>query len=123
MQATVTGIDSHSLTLSKAFPGAEAPEQKLPFDYLVYALGSHLPEPIDLWGSASLGSVKYDGTKPKGIEFLKSAQKQVEAAPSVLVVGGGALGIRRFPGCFAWPLLTISQNMQLISLMHILTSA
>ena len=82
------------MTLSKAIPDAGITEPKLSFDYLVYALGSHLPEPIDLWGSVNLGSVGYDGTKPKGIEFLKSAQNRVKAAPSVLVVGGGALGIR-----------------------------
>lgn len=97
LQASVTGIDTHSLTLSKAIPEAGITESKLAFDYLVYALGSHAPEPIDLWGSVNLASVSYDGTKPKGIEFLKGAQKQVEAAPSVLVVGGGALGIREFP--------------------------
>ena len=95
MQATVTGIDTHSLTLSKAIPDAGITEPKLSFDYLVYALGSHTPEPIDLWGSVNLGSVKYDGTKPKGMEFLKSAQKKIEEASSVLVVGGGALGIRK----------------------------
>ena len=94
MQATVTGIDTHSLTLSKAIPDAGIPEPKLSFDYLIYALGSHLPEPIDLWGSTSLASVPHDGTKPQGIEFLKRARKQITDAPSILVVGGGALGIR-----------------------------
>lgn len=95
LHATVTGIDAHSLTLSRALPEAGVPEPRLSFDYLVYALGSHLPEPIDLWGPVNLASVPHDGTKPRGIEFLKRARKQITEAPSILVVGGGALGIRK----------------------------
>lgn len=94
LQATVTGINAHSLTLSRAIPDEGISEPKISFDYLVYALGSHLPEPIDLWGSISLASVPHDGTKAQGIEFLKRARNQIKEAPSILVVGGGALGIQ-----------------------------
>lgn len=30
----------------------------------------------------------------RGIEWLKAAQKRIQDAPSILVVGGGALGVR-----------------------------
>jgi hypothetical protein len=97
----------------------------LAFDYAVYALGSRLPEPLDLWGARSLsfssdrtsssnstcpsnfdantvnGNHKpailrapYGGTKAEGIAWLKRKQRVIEEAASVLVVGGGALGIR-----------------------------
>ncbi|EKM58396.1 uncharacterized protein PHACADRAFT_117301 [Phanerochaete carnosa HHB-10118-sp] len=94
LHATVTDLEEHSLTLSRAIPEMGVMEPKLTFDYLVYALGSHPPEPIDLWGSVNLGSVPYDGTKPVGMEWMKSAQKRIQEALSVLIVGGGALGIQ-----------------------------
>lgn len=90
----------------------------LPFDYAIYALGSRLPAPIDIWatprGSAPTeraeAAVLADadaadgadatptptkrGTKAEGVEWLRRCQERVRAARSVLVVGGGALGIR-----------------------------
>ncbi|PSR71374.1 hypothetical protein PHLCEN_2v12750 [Hermanssonia centrifuga] len=78
--------------LSRAFPEQGIPDAKLDFDYLVYALGSHLPQPIDLW--AKEGSAIYGGTKSEGVDWMKRAQTRIEQAPSVLVVGGGALGIQ-----------------------------
>ena len=97
LHASVTGLDASSVSLSRAFPEVGLLEPKLPYDYLVYALGNHLPEPIDTWNPVNIAAEAYDGTKPQGIQWLKHAQKRVEAAPSVLVVGGGALGIRE---CF-----------------------
>jgi hypothetical protein len=41
------------------------------------------------------GIPQYGGTKSEGISSLRERQKRVEAATSVLVVGGGALGIRK----------------------------
>ena len=98
LHATVTGLDANSVTLSRAVPEAGLTEPRLPFDYLIYALGCHESEPIDLWSTQNLGSLPYDGTKPRGIEWLKAAQKRIKDAPSVLVVGGGALGIREHYG-------------------------
>ncbi|EPQ52911.1 FAD/NAD P-binding domain-containing protein [Gloeophyllum trabeum ATCC 11539] len=88
-------------------PAAASPHT-LHFDYLVYALGSRLPAPIDLWGDererraddlhqaqcASFAPTSYKGTKAAGIAYLKRMQERVRAARSVLVVGGGALGIQ-----------------------------
>lgn len=94
---------------------SEQVEKTLEFEYAVYALGAQLPAPIDLWGTANifdepksvaesvdLDSVKQQldtgevGTKRAGIEWLHKAQKRLGRVRSVLVVGGGALGIRMF---------------------------
>ncbi len=95
LHATVRALSPQSVMLSRAFPEQGIPDAKLDFDYLVYALGSHLPQPIDLW--AKEGSAIYGGTKSEGVDWMKRAQTRIEQAPSVLVVGGGALGIRKSP--------------------------
>ncbi|KAJ7932895.1 hypothetical protein B0H13DRAFT_754194 [Mycena leptocephala] len=119
IQATILSLTSHSLTLSCAVPelGMEK-DGVLGFEYAVYALGSRMPEPLDLWGAPSFSNctstctsscdtntdaingkpailhAPYGGTKPEGIAWLKRKQRVVEEAASVLVVGGGALGIQ-----------------------------
>lgn len=106
LQATVTSFSANSLTLNSSFPEHGIPTEKLDFDYAIYALGSHLPAPLNLWGTDSTGNPvppkpskgkqlpMYRGFKAEGIEWMKVHQKIIEDAPSVLVVGGGALGIR-----------------------------
>ncbi|KAF7799136.1 hypothetical protein EIP86_010367 [Pleurotus ostreatoroseus] len=96
LQAQVTGLSPHSVTLSKAFPkyGIETPV--LNFDYAIYSLGSHLPAPINIWGPSTDGKDLADssGSKREGITWLAKFHSVIEKAPSVLVVGGGALGIQ-----------------------------
>ncbi|KAF5376414.1 hypothetical protein D9615_008585 [Tricholomella constricta] len=107
LQATVTSISQNSLTLSKAFPEHGLPTETVTFNYLIYALGSHLPVPLNLWGTDSYGNPisskptkkgrqlpVYQGMKSEGVEWLKEHQRIVEDSPSILVVGGGALGIQ-----------------------------
>ncbi|KIJ58471.1 hypothetical protein HYDPIDRAFT_102602, partial [Hydnomerulius pinastri MD-312] len=89
----------------------EEHEQTLHFDYAIYALGSHLPAPIDLWGfqeqdrdvvpppfpraiSKAPPQAPYTGTKREGISWLRVRQRRIKEARSVVVVGGGALGIQ-----------------------------
>lgn len=89
----------------------DKPKLTLDFDYLVYALGAALPAPIDLWGERSVydyereGSInqrlrKYNaveepvGAKQGGMGWLRKAQDRLKDVGSVLVIGGGALGIR-----------------------------
>ncbi|KAG1880991.1 hypothetical protein F4604DRAFT_1578323 [Suillus subluteus] len=101
VQATITSIDDHRINLSPNL--GESQHSSLEFDYAIYALGSHLPSPIDLW-SHEKGRMKsglepreiptYGGTKSEGTSSLRERQERVEAAASVLVVGGGALGIQ-----------------------------
>ncbi|KAF4582710.1 hypothetical protein EYR40_002634 [Pleurotus pulmonarius] len=104
LQCHVISLTPHSVKLSKSFPEHGINDGVLDFDYLVYALGSVLPGPSDLWGSNVCGIVAspekykeeliYQGEKPQGIDWLKKNQKVIDDAPSVLVVGGGALGVQ-----------------------------
>lgn len=97
LHATVKALNSRSVFLSQAFPELGISEPKVDFDYLIYALGSQDPKPINLWGdSTMINASNYRGTKAESIEWLKRAQKRIEDTESVLVVGGGALGIREW---------------------------
>lgn len=110
LQAHITSISPTSITLSKPFPEHGIPTTTLHYDFAIYALGSHLPSPLNLWGTDKYGNIpapevearhkaraRYLGEKPEGIAWLKENQKLVEDSPSILVVGGGALGIRTYP--------------------------
>lgn len=57
---------------------------KIKFDYLIYAAGSIMPRP--LWSNAR--------TKKDGMRFLQDQQDVIRRASSILIVGGGALGIQ-----------------------------
>lgn len=99
LQAQITSISEHSLTLSKSFPehGVVGDPPILHFDYLIYALGSHLPSPIDVWtvdDPNRLGLPPHDGSKARGVEWLGRFRQNLEDVENVLIVGGGALGIR-----------------------------
>jgi len=104
LHAQVISIDGpNRLTLSRSFPELGLGSE-VEFDYMVYALGSHLPAPIDLWGpvgdTQEKGEVveeygvEHRGTKVGGIDWLRRFRRRIEHASSVLVVGGGALGIQ-----------------------------
>ena len=96
LHAQVTALSAHSVTLSRSFPEYGIDGPVLDFDYAVYALGSHLPAPINLWGPCpdAKNSNVYRGCKVEGVSWLRKFHDAIEQAPSVLVVGGGALGIR-----------------------------
>ncbi|KAJ7229572.1 iron uptake cluster protein [Mycena haematopus] len=98
LQAHIHSLSTHSLTLSRAFPEHGIPTCTLHFDFAVYALGSHLPSPLNLWHATPDGKPAppgaYGGTKAESIAWLKGKQRAIEGAASVLVVGGGALGIQ-----------------------------
>ncbi|KAJ6550864.1 hypothetical protein DFH09DRAFT_1168472 [Mycena vulgaris] len=99
LHTQVHALTAHTVTLLRAFPEHGISTRELQFDYAVYALGSHLPPPLDLWGAhpkAQDGppAAPYGGTKSEAIAWLKAAQGAIAAARSILVVGGGALGIQ-----------------------------
>ena len=60
------------------------------FRYLVYATGSRLPHPL----------IRLPKKKMEAKDWLKENQRVVREATRVLVVGGGALGIREFESVF-----------------------
>ncbi|KAJ7763430.1 hypothetical protein B0H16DRAFT_1661769 [Mycena metata] len=95
-----SSLSTNSVTLSRAFP-EHGISTTLHFDYAVYALGSHLPPPLNLWHAtpddkptSTAVHTAYTGNKADSIAWLKGKQAVIEAAASVLVVGGGALGIQ-----------------------------
>lgn len=57
---------------------------KIPYAYLVYALGSIMPRPLQSTAR----------TKEKGAAFLRHQQEEIEQAQNILIVGLGALGIQ-----------------------------
>ncbi|KAJ9107735.1 hypothetical protein QFC21_001196 [Naganishia friedmannii] len=80
---------------------SEKAERTLQFDYMVYAFGSHLPAPINIWSTVSHNvDVQIDrpqacqGSKERGRAWLKAAQSRIEKAKSIAVIGGGALGVQ-----------------------------
>ncbi|UZJ57596.1 hypothetical protein CBS101457_006916 [Exobasidium rhododendri] len=94
--------------------------EKIPFDYLIYALGNHLPPSINLWsipekkqeeleskgkvnGSVQIGldAPQTRGTKTKGVKYMQEAQAYIAEAESILVVGAGALGVQ-YASDIAW---------------------
>jgi hypothetical protein len=77
--------------------GSDAPADRVEsvdFDYCVYALGGVLSAPSDVWGDAGRQQFPARGTKPGGIKFLNRVNEQIKAAKDIVVVGGGALGVR-----------------------------
>lgn len=52
IHANVTGLESHRVYFKRLSRGEGDEEDSfVDFDYLVYALGSHLPAPINIWSS------------------------------------------------------------------------
>jgi len=81
--------------------------ETIEFDYLVYALGASLPSPVDVWGEESsrqqLQSVPIPmGAKKRGVRYMHQRGETMKRAKSVLVVGGGALGIREYHDIYTY---------------------
>lgn len=88
LQATVTSItDSHVIVTptSSRRPSKlwSIDSLSIPYTHLVYALGSHLPDPLRTVAK----------TKPEGMAWMAHAQQQIKDAKRIVLVGGGALGV------------------------------
>jgi hypothetical protein len=89
IRATIHSLQKHSVKINRFLDdGSKGGEETLAFDHCVYALGASLPGPVDVWGIGG------DGTKVRGIEFMEERGRGFDKAKSLIVVGGGALGIR-----------------------------
>ncbi|BEJ02759.1 hypothetical protein CcaverHIS631_0705540 [Cutaneotrichosporon cavernicola] len=94
IHGTITALSRNSVTFTTNGLGdASDRVETVDFDYCVYALGGALSEPCDVWGEHERGHAR-TGTKKGGVAFLERKGSVVEAAESVIVVGGGALGIQ-----------------------------
>ncbi|KAK0536093.1 hypothetical protein OC835_002165 [Tilletia horrida] len=56
----------------------------IPYTHLVYALGSHLPDPLRTEAR----------TKQQGMHWMREIQERVTDAEDIVLVGGGALGVQ-----------------------------
>ncbi|CCO35158.1 Apoptosis-inducing factor 2 [Rhizoctonia solani AG-1 IB] len=128
IHGTATKLEQNKVTYTPApySTTSNETEHSLEFDYLIYALGAKLPGPIDFWAKSvydvdaektvNLDFEKdaggYDGSKSAAIASLQRAQKRLRTVESVLVVGGGALGIQ-----FASDLKSLYPHKQ-ITLLH-----
>ncbi|WFD34442.1 hypothetical protein MCUN1_001283 [Malassezia cuniculi] len=56
----------------------------IPYSHLIYALGSHMPDPLRLDTC----------TKYEGVEMMRNMQERIKASRDIIVVGGGALGVQ-----------------------------
>lgn len=55
----------------------------IPYTHLVYALGSHMPDPL-----------RHESyTKKDGIQWMKYNQKRIDESRDIIIIGGGALGV------------------------------
>lgn len=120
IQASITSLQSHYVTFIRAtsrrssiastasgpstgtYGHFEGPEETIDFDFAVYALGSGMPDPVNVWREhPNLPSeVIHDehepglGTKRGGVRWMERKAEDVKQARRIVIVGGGALGIR-----------------------------
>ncbi|KAH8928286.1 FAD/NAD(P)-binding domain-containing protein [Atractiella rhizophila] len=66
----------------------------LKYDYLVYALGSQLPQPINTWAAGGTGVKKESVAWMKRMGDLVKNANAPDKDSDVLVIGGGALGVQ-----------------------------
>ncbi|KAJ7903701.1 hypothetical protein B0H14DRAFT_2666009 [Mycena olivaceomarginata] len=87
IQAQIQSLNANSVKLSRAFP-----EHGIESDTLISTT-----RPLNLWHASPDGKPaahSYEGNKTESIAWLRGKQRTIEDATSVLVVGGGALGIQ-----------------------------
>ncbi|EGF98553.1 uncharacterized protein MELLADRAFT_118511 [Melampsora larici-populina 98AG31] len=89
IQAEVIQIKSNHIILNQSvhLNNTSHPTHQIHWDYLIYALGSHLPPPLKL-------PTHSDRSKSNGIDFLNFQQTQISKSNRIIIVGGGPLGIQ-----------------------------
>lgn len=95
--AAATNVDSKGTSMT--YGEFDGPEEKIEYDYLLYALGSTLPDPVNVWkplrGQPRItGEERKLGSKKHGLRFMAFQSEKFKAANKILIVGGGALGIQ-----------------------------
>lgn len=111
IQACVTKLTSREVTFVRpthqagssistagnmAYGEFDGAEETIKFDYLLYALGSTLPDPVNVWqpiDEGAIGEQRKPGTKRRGLRFMELQEEKFKQADRILIVGGGALGI------------------------------
>jgi NADH dehydrogenase FAD-containing subunit len=80
IKAKVDSLKSDHVLLDREWQGS----MKVPFEYLVVATGTKLQEP----------GTMTDDEKPLSVKYFQSYQKRVSGANSIIIVGGGAVGVQ-----------------------------
>lgn len=94
LQATVTSLTpTHVVVQSNEAAAASKSNAKkklwsvdsvsIPYSHMVYALGSHLPDPLRTEAR----------TKKEGVSWMRDIQNRVKSSREIVLVGGGALGV------------------------------
>ena len=78
--ARVTSVQADSVDIDRSFEG----QQHIPFDYLVIATGTRLTPP----------SMMPSDEKNPSVTFLQDHQAKAQKAHSIVLVGGGAVGVQ-----------------------------
>ncbi|OWZ57378.1 oxidoreductase [Cryptococcus neoformans c45] len=96
IRPTHQASSSISTTGNMTYGEFDGAEETIKFDYLLYALGSTLPDPVNVWqpiDESAVGEERKPGTKKRGLRFMELQKEKFKQADRILIVGGGALGI------------------------------
>lgn len=80
VQARVTDVQTDSVAIDRQFEG----KNLIPFEYLVIATGTRLTQPSGMPSDDKTDCVNY----------LRTHQTQAQNAKSIVLVGGGAVGVQ-----------------------------
>lgn len=80
VQARVVSVQSQHVELDREWQGS----RQIPFDFAVLATGTRLSKPA---------AMEYDD-KPSSVDYLQKHQADVKRSQSILIVGGGAVGVQ-----------------------------
>lgn len=80
VQARVISIRPEHIELDREWQGSN----QIPFDYVVVATGTRLSKPA---------AMEHDD-KPSSVNYLQKHQADVKRSKSILIVGGGAVGVQ-----------------------------
>ncbi|KAL7424159.1 hypothetical protein Q5752_001745 [Cryptotrichosporon argae] len=114
IQGNITSLSAHRVTftlpcvrgsyddLMQPSAASTLRTESVDFDYCIYALGSGMPDPVNVWGEhpnmpPGVAHEKHErglGTKVGGVRWMERKAKQLKHAERILIVGGGALGIQ-----------------------------
>jgi NADH dehydrogenase FAD-containing subunit len=78
--ARVTSVQADSVDIDRPFEGKD----QIPYDYLVIATGTRLTPP----------SMMPSDEKTPSVNFLRDHQAKAEKAKSIVLIGGGAVGVQ-----------------------------
>ncbi|KAL4802832.1 hypothetical protein BDV18DRAFT_146672 [Aspergillus unguis] len=78
--ARVLSVHAHHVKLDKEWRGSD----QIPFEYLVVATGTRLSQPAGM----------RDNDKVSSVAYLQGHQRDIKNANSILIAGGGAVGVQ-----------------------------